>query len=206
MKQNKLYRIAGLSYIGIFFLAIFANFFVLEGLKEDPVGMVSSSTTLISLGAVAFLLAAVLDVVVAWVFNDLFKKHSLTTPSTYFRLIHAVIMAVAVYALVLTRGLTDADAILNQVEIFETIWLIGLFFFGVHLIMFSRILKTVVPVWIVIALFAAGFMYVVDTTAQFVLSSYDSYADTFLALVAIPSILGEMALSVWLLLRSRKNK
>jgi hypothetical protein len=203
MNNKKLYKIAGVSYIGIFFTAIFANFYVLDGVKEDPVGMVSNNITLISLGAMAFLFAAILDVLVAWVFNDLFKKHQLTTPSTYFRLIHAVIMGIAVYALVLTRGLTDADSILNQVEIFETIWLIGLFFFGVHLMMLSRILNKIAPKWITIALFVAGLMYMIDTTAHFVMSNYDSYADTFLTLVAIPSILGEMALSVWLLLKSR---
>lgn len=204
MNKETLYRIAGVSYLGIFFSAIFANFFVLEGIKADPVSMVANDMMLVSLGAIAFLVAAVLDTIVAWVFKDLFVKHPLTTPSTYFRLIHAIIMGAAVFALVLLRGQTDATAILSQVDIFETLWLIGLFFFGVHLMMLSNILKGIAPRWITIALFAAGAMYMLDTTAQFVLSRYDSYADIFLALVAIPSILGEMALSIWLLLKSRK--
>lgn len=203
MKDKQLYKIAGLSYVGIFFLAIFANFFVLEGLKNDPVDMVANSMTLVSLGAMAFLGAAVLDLVVAWAFKDLFKKHNLTTISTYLRLTHAIIMGVAVYALVMTRGLTDADAIINQINIFETMWLIGLFFFGAHLVLLSRILKTIVPVWMILALGLAGVMYMLDTTAQFTMADYDRYADLFLMLVAIPSIFGEMALSVWLLLKSR---
>lgn len=203
MTNKHLYKVAGVSYIGIFFLAMFANFFVLEGVKDNPVDMVSSSMTLVSLGAVAFLAAAVLDTIVAWVFKVLYEKHPLTTPSTYFRLLHAAIMGIAVYALVNTRGLTDAESILAQVEIFDTMWLIGLFFFGVHLIMLSKILKNVIPKWMSLALCVAGIMYIFDTTAQFTFSNYDNYADTFLALVAIPSILGEMALSVWLLLKSR---
>ncbi len=205
MTKKYLYRKAGLSYVGIFFLAMFANFFVLEGVKEDPVGMVSDSMTLVSFGAIAFLAAAVLDTIVAWVLKALYEKHPLTTPSTYFRLLHAAIMGIAVYALVNTRGLTDADAILAQVEVFDTMWLIGLFFFGVHLILLSKILRSVVPKWISISLFIAGIMYMLDTTLQFTFSNYDTYADTFLALVAIPSILGEMALSVWLLLKSSKT-
>lgn len=204
MSKEILYRIAGLSYIGIFFSAIFANFFVLEGIKNDPVNMVADNMTLVSLGAMAFLVAAVFDAIVAWVLKDLFAKHPLTTPSTYFRLIHAVIMGTAVFALVLLKGMTDANTILSQIDIFETMWLIGLFFFGVHLIMLSNILKEVAPRWITIALLVAGMMYMIDTTAQFVLSNYSSYADIFLTLVAIPSILGEMALSIWLLLKSRR--
>lgn len=50
----------------------------------------------------------------------------------------------------------------------------------------------------------AGFMYVVDTTAQFSLASYTNYADVFLLLVAVPSILGEMAFAVWLLVKGGK--
>ena len=36
-------------------------------------------------------------------------------------------------------------------------------------------------------------MYKVDTAAHFVLPDYENYASIFLALVAIPSIAGEMA-------------
>jgi len=204
MNKETLYRIAGVSYLGIFFSGIFANFIVLDEIKKDPVSMVTDSMTLVSLGAMAFLVAAVLDTIVAWVLKDLFAKHPLTIPSTYFRLIHAVIMGMAVFALVLLRGQTDATSILNQIDIFETMWLIGLFFFGIHLMMLSSILKALAPKWITIALFVAGAMYMIDTTAQFVLVNYDLYADIFLTLVAIPSILGEMALSIWLLLKSRK--
>lgn len=201
MKDSQLYRIAGLSYIGIFFLAIFGNFFVLESLKEDPL---SVSSSLVGFGAMAFLVAAVLDAVVAWTLKDLYKKHSLTTISTYLRLAHAIIMATAVYSLVQIRGLGDASVIENQIAIFDTMWLIGLFFFGAHVVLLSKILKKTAPTWIVFALFVAGVMYMIDTTAQFTFDNYDSYADTFLMLVAIPSILGEMALSVWLLLKSKQ--
>lgn len=204
MNNKLLYRIAGISYLGIFFSAIFANFFVLEGIKQDPVNMVANNMTLVSFGAVAFLIAAVLDTVVAWVLKDLFAKHPFTTPSTYFRLIHAVIMGIAVYALVMLSGQTDAAVILDQISVFETMWLIGLFFFGIHLLFLSKILKDVAPKWITIALFAAGIMYMFDTAAHFVMPNYNLYADIFLTLVAIPSIVGEMSLSVWLLQKSRK--
>lgn len=201
MKDKQLYKIAGLSYLGIFFLAIFANFLVLDSLKNDPL---SVSSNLIGFGAMAFLVAALLDAVVAWTLKDLFKKHNLTTLSTYLRLTHAIIMAIAVYSLVLIRGMNDVDSIQNQIAIFDTMWLIGLFFFGVHLILLSNILKKTVPKWITFALFIAGVMYIVDTSAHFTFSNYEEYADIFLTLVAIPSILGEMALSIWLLLKSRK--
>ena len=46
-----------------------------------------------------------------------------------------------------------------------------------------------------------GVMYMEDTTAHIILPNYQDYSSIFLALVAIPGILGEMALTIWLLVR-----
>ncbi len=45
----------------------------------------------------------------------------------------------------------------------------------------------------------------VDTSAHFLMDNYDSYSDVFLTLVAIPSIFGEMAFTVWLLIKGGKD-
>ena len=47
---------------------------------------------------------------------------------------------------------------------------------------------------------AAGAAYVVDTVAHLVLADYQASADLLLAIVAGPSIVGEMSFAVWLLL------
>ena len=52
-------------------------------------------------------------------------------------------------------------------------------------------------------LIAAGVAYVVDTAAHGLLSDYESYASLFLAIVAIPSMVGEGWLALWLL-RTRR--
>ncbi|MCB0474455.1 MAG: DUF4386 family protein, partial [Flavobacteriaceae bacterium] len=61
------------------------------------------------------------------------------------------------------------------------------------------------PGIIAIFLMIAGIMYMVDTTAHFLLENYQTYASLFLALVAIPSIIGEFSLAVWLLVKGGKN-
>ena len=90
-----------------------------------------------------------------------------------------------------------------QTNIFNIIWLIGLFFFGIHLILLGRIIGK--PKLIAIFLVIAGAMYMIDTAAHFVLPDYEDYATIFLALVAIPSIIGEMAFSIWLLVKGGKE-
>ncbi len=203
MKKRTLSIIAGISYLVIFFAAIFGNFLVVDSLKANPLETVVNSQFLVRLGAVAFLVAAVFDVVIAWALKLMYDKNPLTGLSTYFRLIHAAVMAIAVFALVEVANLRSAEAIIHLVTRFDIIWLIGLFFFGFHLILVSWIVRK--PKWIMAFLFAAGVMYIVDTTAHFMLPNYSDYADIFLAMVAVPSILGEMAFGIWLLVKGGKK-
>lgn len=203
MKPRTLALIAGASYLIIFFAAIFANFFVLESILKDPLATIQQQHMMVRLGIMAFIITVVFDVVVAWALYELYKKHPLSGLSTYFRMMHAAIMGVAIFALPLALVSSTSEEILRQVDIFNIIWLIGLFFFGIHLILLGRIIRK--PRIIAIFLVIAGIVYMIDTGAHFLLQDYEAYSSIFLALVAIPSILGEMSFSIWLLIRGGKS-
>lgn len=194
--------IAGWSYLVIFCAAIFANFVMLDAIIADPVGTITEHGMGVRLGIMAFLLTAVFDVFVAWALYELYRSHPLSAVSACFRVIHATIMGAAVFALPLTLSLSESNAILRQVDVFNTLWLIGLFFFGVHLILLGRIIKNIkiIP----FLLMWAGVMYIIDTSAHFLFPDYQAYAGVFLALVALPSILGEMSFAIWLLIKGGK--
>lgn len=202
MSHRKLAIIAGVSYLIIFLTAIYANFFVLDSLLSNPVDVVTETPIHVRLGVMAFLIAAVFDVFVAWALYELYKDNILSTVSTYFRIIHAAIMGVAVFTLLSVLRLTTAEEIIAQVDIFNSIWLIGLFFFGVHLLLLGRIVKEIKIIPVILIL--AGVMYILDTGAHFLLSNYESYATVFLILVAVPAILGEMSFTIWLLRKGGK--
>lgn len=203
MQPRTLSIIAGVSYLIIFFAAIFANFFALESLISDPLGTIQNDPLLVRSGIFAFLIAAVFDVVVAWALYGLYRAHPLSGLSSLFRMMHATIMGIAVFALPPALVAMSGGEVLQQVDTFNMIWLVGLFFFGVHLILLSMIIDR--PKIIASLLFAAGIMYMVDTAAHFMLPDYEAYASVFLALVALPGILGEMSFSVWLLVRGGKG-
>lgn len=203
MNNRRLAKAAGVSYIIIFFAAIFANFFVLEAILADPLTTVQSSEVTVRAGIIAFLFTVLFDVVVAWALFEMYKDHVFTRLSTYLRIMHAAIMGAAIYALPLAVKATTANAILHQVEAFNNMWLIGLFFFGGHLILLARIAP--IPKWIMVFMTIAGIMYMLDTIAHFLLPNYSDYAEVFLMLVAIPSILGEMAFAIWLLTKGGKQ-
>jgi len=203
MKPRQLSILAGVSYLVIFFAAIFGNFFVLEAILASPIETVTQNHMMVRFGILAFLLTVVFDVVVAWALYELYKDHFLSGLSTYFRMMHAAIMGVALFALPLALKATTETEILRQVDIFNIIWLIGLFFFGIHLILLARIIKK--PKFIALFLMLAGIMYMIDTGAHFLLPNYDTYSEVFLAMVAIPSIIGEMSFAIWLLVKGGKT-
>lgn len=203
MNLSTISKITGISYLIIFFFAIFANFFVLESIVQNPLETIQQESIMVRFGILAFLITVVFDVVVAWALYELYKTHPLSRLSTYFRMMHAAIMGVAIFALPIALTLTTREDILNQVDIFNTIWLIGLFFFGIHLVLLGKII--VKPKLIAFFLILAGIMYMVDTSAHFLLPNYESYSSVFLTLVAIPSIVGEMSFAIWLLIKGAKN-
>ena len=204
MKSRTLSLIIGNSYLVIFFAAIFANFFALESIISKPIYTIQSNDIVVRLGILAFLITVIFDIVVAWALYELYKENPLSILSSLFRMTHAIIMGVAIFALPMVLNLVDKEKILNQVDIFNTIWLIGLFFFGVHLILLGKIIGT--PKVIAFFLVIAGIMYMADTTAHIMLSNYEVYASIFLILVAAPSILGEMSFAIWLLIKGGKKK
>jgi len=203
MNKRSLAVAAGLSYVVIFLAAIFGNFFVVEALLEDPLSTIQDSQLMVRLGILAFLITVVFDVVVAWALYELYRDNLLSGLSTLFRMMHASIMGVAVFALVVSLTASSGEEVLVQVDIFNIIWLIGLFFFGIHLILLARIVPT--PRVITVFLTIAGLMYMIDTSAHFLLADYDNYRSIFLALVAIPSVIGEMSFAVWLLIKEGKD-
>ena len=202
MNTRLLAKTAGISYIIIFFAAIFGNFFALDALMIDPYNTVMQNTNIVRFGILAFLITVLFDVVVAWALFEMYKDHVFTRLSTYLRIMHAGIMGAAIFALPIALQQQTSGDILMYAEAFNNLWLIGLFFFGAHLILLARIAP--VPKWIMIFMSIAGVMYMADTAAHFVLPNYLAYADIMLALVAIPSILGEMAFAIWLLVKVGK--
>ena len=220
-------RLAGIGYVVIFLLAIFANFSVVEGLIEagdaaTTAANIRESEGLFRLGLVSFGVVFIVDVVVAWALYVFFRSvgRDLSLLTAWFRLVYTVFLGVALVsffqALQLLSGadyLTAFDTsqinaqALNAFEAFNYTWLIGLASFGIHLMLLgymilqsgytSRILGYV--------LMAAGAAYVIDTGAYALVSNYADYENAFLVMVAVPSVIGELWLGLWLLLKAGKR-
>jgi len=217
-------KVAGLAYIGLFFLGMFANFFVLEGLIESGDATATASNLresegLFRAGLVGFLVIFALDVVVAWALHLVFKPlhRDLSLLAAWFRLAYTTLLGVATVFLFLALDLVtgpdyltafdpaqlDAQA-MSYLDAFAITWVIGLLLFGIHLALLGWMIVTSGTISRALGylLLVAGAGYVIDTLGHALLGTYQDYESLFLVIVAVPAVIGELALTLWLLFRA----
>lgn len=221
-------RVAGLGYVAIFFLAIFANFLVREGLvvpdnAAQTVANITGSEGLFRAGVVAFLAVFIIDVVVAWALYIVFRPvhQDVSLLSAWCRLAYTVFLGAAlVFFLMVIEVVGGADyfhafdagqrASLTMLflDAFNFTWLIGLVAFGVHLVLTGWLIRRagVAHRLLGYLLMAAGAAYISDTLANALMANYQDHAGFFLVIVAVPSVIGEMWLGLWLLVRGGRTE
>lgn len=221
-------RIAGVAYLIVFVLSIFANFVVRERLIE-PGDAAATATNIVGneglfrLGLVGFMVVFVADLVIAWALYIFFRNLSrdLSLLTAWFRLVYTVFLGVALifffealqllsgadYLTVFDRGQLNAQTMV-ALEAFNYTWLIGLVCFGIHLILLGYLVVRSGYVSRVLGfvLMGAGVAYVIDTLANALLANYDDVEAVFLVIVAVPSVIGELWLGLWLLLKAGKGQ
>ena len=218
---RRIARTAGVAYLSMFALAIIANVVVLEGLvvEGDPpatTAHIADSPGLMRAGILAFLLIVVLDLTLAWALQVLFRSvnRDLSVLMAWFRLAYSVMLGVGVAFLVQALSLAtsapssvDAQALetLQAIDTFQTTWMLGLCLFGVHLVLLGVLVATsrFAPRVVGYILAFAGLAYAADTIAHLAVSDYSTVSGIFLVLVAVPSMVAEGWLGIWLLTTRR---
>jgi len=220
--------IAGISYIALFILGIFGNFFVRESLVDSndaaaTFANIQDAEALFRAGLVSFLIIFILDVIVAWALYIVFKSvnRHLSLAAAWFRIVYTVFLGVALIFMFLVLMLVSGAEFLSAfdqgqleaqvalaLEAFNYTWLIGLVAFGIHLIILGYLLFVShwAPRALSIVMAIAGTAYVADTLAYSMLANYADHANVFLVLVAVPSVIGESAFAIWLLVRGGKQQ
>lgn len=217
-------RIAGISYLAMFLLAIFANFVVREGLIEPgnaagTVANIRESIGLFRLGLAAFLAIFVLDVVIAWALHVVFREvnREVSLATAWFRLTYAALLGVALVSMFQVLQILGGESLgfltptqvntqtMIELASFESTWLIGLVAFGIHLALLGVLVvrSALVTKALGYVLIFAGLAYVLDTLAHGMLADYEAVAGVFLLAVAVPSMIGEGWLGLWLLVTKK---
>lgn len=208
--------IAGLGLLTMTVLAPIANFYVLDQVlaPADAAATLEhlrASGDLLRWGIGAFLIVALLDVVVAWALYDLLAPagRSGARLAAWLRVAYAAVYVVAfaplLAALHWANGapeLAALDPAILQAEVmmafraFNDTWTLGLAVFGLHLVVLGPLLwrSVDVPRWLGVLVTIAGLGYLVDTFARILSPSLDL---SFLTI----TFFGELVFAIWLLWR-----
>jgi hypothetical protein len=221
MKQ--LARISGIAYLMIFLAGFYANFAVLESLIDKHNSAITASNFInnhiqLGNGLLGFAVMLCFDALLVWSLFGLTKSTSkrMSYLASFFRLLHALFFGVALFKLwaayQITFNATISTNLQNQVSEllldFDTLWTVGLLFFGVHLLVLGYLaLKSItIPNAIGILLMLAAIGYIMDSTAKLMMPNYIDYKDVFEMVVIIPSVIGEFSFTVWLLIMGFKKQ
>ena len=200
--------IAGLALAVMAVLAVFGNFVAIQSLVTPGDAAktaidISNSEALFRWGIASLIVIAVLDIIVAGALLRLFEpvNRSVSITAAWFRVAYVAVYLVAVIQLVMALGLLgDPNQALREIDAYNTIWLVGLILFGVHLLLIGYLA------------YRSGFMARVFGVLL-VVAGLGYIADGFVAvLVPGPSIsigqftfIGEAALIFWLLIKGTRK-
>ena len=219
--------IAGIGYVILFVFAVFANFVVREGLvvtddAQATATNIAESEGLFRLGMASFLVILLVDVVVAWALYIVLRRadRDVSLVAAWFRLVYTVFLGVAlIYFFQALQFLSGSGFLesfdtaqreaqaLVALDTFNSAWLIGLAAFGVHLITLGGLIlrSGAAPKALGWVLTVAGAAYVIDTVAHSLLGNYTDYETAFIIMVAVPSVIAEGWMGLWLLFRAGKG-
>jgi hypothetical protein len=220
---KRISKLSGIAYLIIFITGIYANFVVLERLVQwdNPTLTVinlSTEKSAFKLAIFGFVIMLIFDLVLVWGLYKLFRPVSrdFTLMASVLRFINVLLFGVALYHLIeVLQIITAIDSItvqnpfletrvINLLNDFNNIWLIGLLFFAFHLALLAYLVwkSSAVPKWLGVLLMIAAVGYVVDSFAQLLLPNYSDYESFFALAVIVPGVIGELTLTFWLLFRS----
>jgi hypothetical protein len=200
--------IAGLGLALSVVLAPFGNFVAVQPLittgdAAKTAQDILNSEALFRWGIASLVLAAVLDIIIAGALLVLFQPVSrgVSMTAALFRVAYAAVFLVAIIQLVVALGLLgDPTQAMRAIDAYNTIWLVGLIFFGVHLVLIgylayrSGYMAKVFGILLVVA----GLGYLIDGFGTVLVPNYSIDMAQF-------TFVGEAALMFWLLIKGARK-
>lgn len=221
MKQ--IAKVSGIAYVMIFIFGFYANFAVLENLLNIKNLSITTANFInnhsqFGNGLLGFASMLLFDIVLVWSLFGITKSinKKISYVASFFRLLHALFFCIALFKLLevykLTYKSSNSKDLQNMVSEllsgFDTLWTIGIIFFGIHLIVlgYLTIKSTYIPKTLGVLLPLAGIGYLIDGIAKLFMSDYVEYKEVFDIMVIMPSVVGEFSLTVWLLIKGFKRQ
>ena len=218
---RKTARITGWLYLIVFVSGMIAEFVarapnIVPGNAEATAANIVNSGTTFRIGIAGDLVMIIADVGLGFLFYQLLKpvSRALAALAAMFRLAQASTLGINLLNLFLVLEVSGDAAYLQvfssaQLDALTLLfaaahgmgYTLGLVFFGVSLLLVGilSIRAPYLPTVLGVLLTVAAVGYLLDTFAQTLMIRYNEYASFFDSAVLIPAFIGELAITVYLL-------
>lgn len=215
LSRGKVATIAGIGYLVILVFSLgnlVLQDLIVAGDALTSVGNIAASETAFRGGIASWLMVIAADAVVAWALylflEPVSRAYSLLT--AWFRLVFVVIVAVVLVDLlsvasVVSSGADQGLAALSLAS-YEFGFNVAFVFFGLHILGLAVLIfrSDRIPTVLGVLLGIAGMGYLIDSVTSVVSSGYAENQIFFVVLVAVPALIGEYSLAIWLLVKGRR--
>ena len=227
ISQRQAAKIAGFGYLIVFILATFANFFAFERLivSGDAVKTINNiiaDESLLRVGIASWLIVLTVDAVVAWALYVFLKpvNRNLSLLMAWFRLVFVAIFGIGLVNLLsLLHLFSGADYLAvfepSQLHAQAMLFLnaheygvhISFVFFGMHIFVLGYLIfkSNYIPRILGVLLIVASLGYFIDSLGNFVSSNYADSEIAFILILALPAVIAEFSLTLWLLFKGGKT-
>ena len=218
MSLRRAAQVGGFGYLVVFVLGIFAfslEDLIVPGDAAATASNISDSELSFRAGVASLLIVLVADAVVAWALYIFLKpvSESLSLLTAWLRLIYVAVAASAFAGLFSVLMILSGPTVfeLGQLDVPTSLFLnlyeygfnVSFVFFGLHILGLGYLIwkSDYVPRVLGVLLIIAALGYQIDSFASLLSSSYANNDTLFVVFVAVPAIVSELALTLWLLIR-----
>lgn len=214
-KQSTIAKITGYSLV---FMALIAGFslgfaypkFINPSQPEFAQKNLLENFELYKFMLFGIIFIIILDILVSWTLFQYFKndnrKYALL--SFIFRIIYTLIFCIATYFLSNNFEKPINEIVLNNYNLFQLIWSIGLIIFGIHLLSVGFLMKLhkSIPKILWYLTIMAGFSYIIVHILKTTCPNLTEFTNILNNILALPMALGELGLAIWLIIKGGKTE
>ena len=211
--------IAGIGYLVVFVFGygnVRREKLVVRGDAAATASNIVASESRFRVGIASWIVVLVADVVVAWALFVFLKpvSESLSLLTAWARLVYVAVAAIAVVNLLsvvgLLTGTDDSEGLQADqrnaqgmlfLRSYDFGFNVGFVFFGLHILGLGYLIvrSDYIPTVLGVLLIIASVGYLIDSFACFLSSSYGNN-EAHSLVFAVPAIIAELSLTVWLLI------
>ena len=202
-------RVAAFGYLVVFvlgFFGVYVESFIVPGDAATTTSNIMASELLFRMGIVTWLIVLAADAVVAWALYYLLEpaNRSLSLLAAWFRLVFVAIFGInmlnRLMAVQLLGGADDPQMMLF-LSAHDYGVNIAFVFFGIHIGVIGYLIfkSGYIPRIVGLLLMVVCVGYMIDSFASFLSSNYVSNQIAFILFVAVPAVISELSLTIWLL-------